>query len=178
MPRTAALALCFVALLAAGCGAGWLVRPGEPLALGGNTLFALAEHGTEYATLTFCRDADYAACLTTGQLPREGPVRVYALPPGRYCLLDILVEPRAGGSSSVHHPIDPEQADCFVAEPDVINYPGDLRVDARPSLEQGAWWRVTPQWSWQEDIDARVYAQYPNVRGRPIVEASLERYRR
>lgn len=161
--------LVLAAFTIAGCGVGHLVRPDDHLALGTDTLFVLAVHSNEYATLTFCRDADYGSCLTTPQLRRDQPVQLYQVPAGRYCLLDILIEPYTGGSGSVHIQILPERSVCFVARTGVIAYPGDLELTSTPV--DGAYWTVVPHWSSSDDIDQRVDAQYPVIRG-AIIEVS------
>jgi len=91
------------------------------------------------------------------------------VPTGRYCLLDVLVEPYTGGSGSIHVQILPERSVCFVARANVIAYPGDLQITSVPT--EGGDWTVQPRWSWPSDIDARVYAAYPDLQGRPIEES-------
>jgi len=164
--RLPALALV---LALEGCAVGRLIHPHEPLVLGTDTLFALAVRSNEYVTLTFCRDADYGSCLTTPQLPRDHPVQLYRVPPGTYCLMDIDVEPNAGGWGVVHLRFSPEDAPCFVTRAGAIAYPGDLEVVAEQS--EGIYWTIRPRWSWPTDIDQRVYAQYSDLRGRPIEES-------
>jgi hypothetical protein len=165
----------FLSLSLPGCGLGRLVRPDERLQLAGDeTLLALAVETNQYATLTFCRDGDFGSCLTTGQRAPDQPVQVFALPTGRYCLLEILIEPFTGGAGSIDVQIPPEQSSCFVARPDVIVYPGDLVLDAQPS--EGMYWRVQPRWTWPDDIEDRLLAAYPDLRGRAIAETHSAPY--
>jgi len=163
--RCCVIALC-VAAAASGCGLGRLILPDEPLVLGDDTLFVLAVHTNEYAMLQYCRDGDLASCLTTGQLTREQAPQVFALPPGRYCLMHIEVYPGTGALGGVHHDIPPERAECFDAEPGVITYPGDIWITALPT--QGIYWQIRARAVFDHDIEQRLFAVYPDLVGRTV----------
>ncbi len=160
--------LVILSMLAWGCEVGHLVRPDEPLTASHDALLAL-EVRTNYAvTLSFCRDADYGACFSTGRLsPDQDVLQVYAIPPGLYCLMAISVTPT--GRGVIRHDIPADRAMCFVTQRDTIAYPGELEISARSV--QGNWWHTVPTWVSREDVGPRVYAAYPNLHGHPVDES-------
>lgn len=150
------------------CTVGHLVHAEEASSLPPEaTLLAMSVHSGATATLSLCRDADYASCVTIGPYTDADPVRVYAIEPGSYCLLDVLYE--LPPTISVHQGIEPDRAHCLDVRAGVITYPGDAHLVVTPAHQQGMSVRMGIVWDVRADFDDRFVAAYPTLAGREIV---------
>lgn len=107
-------------------------------------------------TLSLCRNADLGTCVSMEPFTPGASIRVYAVPPGRYCLMEIYLRMFRGGT------VAPGRAECFDVAADTVSYPGDLE-----ELERGG------RWVAHADIVQRVDANYPSLADRPITPVQL-----
>jgi hypothetical protein len=151
-----ALLIAFVVL--AGCALGRRLEPTTPVTLAHDeALIVIAIESPNLVTLSLCRDADLAACVSAGPISPSSPLQIYGVPSGRYCLMEARFSAHGRGSSRRGWTTD--DALCFTAEAGALVYPGHLAVPG---------YRFSAHDMIREQLDGA----YPSLHDRPITSVT------
>jgi len=77
-----------------------------------------------------CQDGDLGRCVTVGPQSTVDGLRVYAMPPGRYCITQLLLQ---NGMSSLDMQLERRRYRCFAVDAGAVSYPGHLEVKLKPT---------------------------------------------
>lgn len=129
--------------------------PGEAL-----LLFAVEESRPRTSTtVVLCLDGDVTRCLTTApQRPEEAPA-LYAVPPGVYCLTQVVLDD--DDSTGLNEMLSRKAMSCFDVAAGALNYPGHLRFEFRDSGASTL--GMAHRWLRHEDAESIARTSYPNV---------------
>lgn len=77
-----------------------------------------------------CQDGDLGRCVTVGPQRTTDGLQVYAMPPGNYCLTQLLLQ---NGMASLDMQLDRKHYKCFAVDAGAVAYPGHLDVEVTPT---------------------------------------------
>ena len=107
---------------------------------------------------SLCQDGDVGRCVMIGPLRNDSGVRIYSMPPGRYCVAEYAFD---NGMQSMHVQLMKNRMACFDVAADTLSYPGHLgmRVKHTQMSTSLIGYRFTPV----AGIEERTRTTYPRL---------------
>lgn len=153
------------AVVVGGCFPSRLVRDDEkPTQLDeGYVAIGVDVEAPKTLSTTFCQDGNVQRCFSTPAATSTSPYAVVAVPPGNYCLTQLLVQDGAGSLDML---LERSHMRCFVVAAHVVHYPGHVTVGLRP--EQFSSTGVSMRFVMRETAQAELAAQLPALATLPL----------
>ncbi len=105
-----------------------------------------------------CQDGDLNRCLRIGPQSTTDGLRVYAMPPGNYCVTQVFLET---GATDLDMQLPRQRYRCFVVEANTVSYPGHLEVRTEPT--QFSVTRAGYRFVRVDGVREQVFAQHPTL---------------